>query len=160
MIREVRADDAAAIAAINNYYILNTTISFETEALSEAGMADRISEVTELCPYFVYEEDGRVTGFCYAHPWKAREAYRVCCETTVYVAPDCRRRGIGRALMERLISACRKRGTHALIACITGDNTASCDFHASLGFERVSYFREVGRKFDRWLDVTDYELIL
>ena len=160
MIRKVSLDDAAHIARINNHYILNTTISFEKDPLSPDKKKERILDVTELCPYFVYEDEGKVVGFCYAHPWKAREAYRVCWETTVYVDPEYRRRGIGRLLMEALISASRRAGTHALIACITGDNLASCDFHASLGFERVSYFKEVGRKFDRWLDVTDYELIL
>ena len=63
-------------------------------------------------------------------------------------------------LMERLIADCREAGLHVLIACITADNEASCRFHEKLGFEKVSEFRQVGRKFDRWLDVADYELIL
>lgn len=161
MIREVKPqDDAAAITAIYNEYILHSTISFETEPLTVEAMRDRIAHIAAECPYFVAEEEGVITGYCYAHPWKERAAYGHTFETTVYLSPEYQSKGIGRQLMSRLIDECRRRGYRALIACITGNNEASRTFHARLGFEQVSLFKEVGYKFGQWLDVVDYELLL
>lgn len=98
--------------------------------------------------------------YCYAHLWKEREAYSKTLETTVYLAPEACHKGIGPLLMTHLIDECRRQGYHALIACITADNLSSLRFHQRLGFRQVSRFSEVGRKFDRWLDVIDLELIL
>ncbi|MDO4165596.1 MAG: GNAT family N-acetyltransferase [Bacteroides sp.] len=152
--------DAKAIVDIYNDYILNTTISFEVKALTEDEMRARIQEISSHFVYLVYEEDGKILGYCYAHPWKERAAYGHTLETTVYLSPDAKGHGIGRKLMEVLIDECRKQGFHALIACITGGNEASCHLHEKLGFKQVSAFEKVGRKFGRWLDVVDYELLL
>lgn len=161
MIREVKPqEDAAAITAIYNEYILHSTISFETEPLSVEAMRDRIAHIAEACPCFVDEEEGTVTGYCYAHPWKERAAYDRTLETTIYLRPEYQSRGIGKRLMSRLIDECRRRGYRALIACITGNNEASRTFHSRLGFKQVSLFKEVGYKFGQWLDVVDYELLL
>lgn len=159
-IRPVGLDDAAAIAEIYNYYVTSTTVSFETEPLSEAAMRSRIKSLAGQFPYLVCEVDGAVAGYCYAHPWKERAAYNFTLETTVYVSARYHRRGIGSRLMERLIDECRRRGVHALVACVTAENEASCDLHLALGFRPVSCFRQVGRKFGRWLDVVDFELLL
>ena len=160
MIREVRQEDAAAIAAINNHYVMHSDASFDTEPTDGETMRQRIAAIAAACPYFVCEEEGEVVGYCFAHPWKARPAYGLTLETTVYLAPGHTGKGIGRALMLQLIEACRRRGIHVLIACIAGGNRPSIALHEALGFQAVSHFREVGRKFGRWLDVVDYELIL
>ncbi|HJG88988.1 GNAT family N-acetyltransferase [Barnesiella viscericola] len=159
-IREVTQHDAAAIAAIYNDYILHSTISFETEPLTVEAMRDRIAHIAADYPYFVAEEEGVVTGYCYAHPWKERAAYGHTLETTVYLSPQSQSRGLGKQLMQRLIGECRRRDYRALIACITGNNEISRAFHARLGFIQVSLFKEVGYKFGQWLDVVDYELLL
>lgn len=159
-IRPVRPDDAEAIVTIYNRYIEETTISFETSRLSTDAMRQRIESIAAHHPYFVYERDGLLLGYCYAHPWKDRAAYAQTLETTVYLAPEAFRQGIGTALMERLIEASRQQGVHVLVACITGDNNASIHLHERLGFRLVSRFSEVGRKFGRWLDVVDMQLIL
>ncbi len=161
MIREVRESDAQAIVDIYNHYILNSTATFEVEPLSAGTMRRRVEEISRHCPYFVDErEDGRLAGYCYAHPWQTRAAYRLTLETTVYVSPDFRRQGVGRSLMRRLMDACRQRGYHALIACITAENEGSVGLHRSLGYEQVALFREVGVKFGRTLDVVDMEFLL
>lgn len=160
MIRSVTASDAAAIAAIYNEYVLHTTISFETELVSNAAMQKRIIQIAADYPYLVAEEGGRIIGYCYAHPWKERAAYFRTWETTVYLHPQHQGRGIGIRLMQELIDRCRAAGCHALIACITADNTASREFHRRLGFSQVSHFPQVGSKFGRLLDVVDYQLIL
>lgn len=160
MIREVRPDDAAQIAEIYNRYILETTISFETQPLSAEDMRIRIEEISSYFPYFVAENNGKLTGYCYAHPWKERAAYCKTLETTIYLASEAKGRGLGTRLMTQLIKECRNRGYHALIACITAENEESCQFHERLGFKKVSHFEQVGQKFGRWLDVADYELML
>jgi phosphinothricin acetyltransferase len=123
-------------------------------------MHERIKGIAEGFPYFVDMEDGEMAGYCYAHPWKERAAYQYTLETTVYISPKYQHRGIGSKLMKRLIAECRSQGFHSLIACITAGNKASNALHEKLGFRQVSEFKEVGMKFDRWLDVVDYELIL
>lgn len=160
MIRNVNATDAQAIAHIYNHYVLNTTISFETQAVTTADMLHRITSISAQYPYLVYEHEGHVVGYCYAHLWKERVAYSQTLETTIYLHPDYCHMGIGKRLMQQLIEQCRAQGFHALIACITGGNEGSIALHRALGFEQRSCFKEVGRKFGAWLDVVDLELIL
>lgn len=160
MIRSVRNDDATAIAHIYNGYISHSVASFETRTLSPGEMALRIGQIAAQYPYLVFEQKGIVAGYAYAHPWKERAAYHITWETTVYVHPAHLHQGIGEQLMRHLVDDCRKAGCHALIACITGGNTASCRLHEKIGFRQVSLFREVGEKFGALLDVVDYELLL
>ena len=142
MIRTVKFQDARAIANIYNEYIKNSVISFETEPLSLQEMQSRIVEISAHFPYYVYEQqDGEILGYCYAHLWKERDAYK-------------------HTLMQRLIGECCRQGYHALIACITEGNEASILMHSKLGFKQVSHFEKVGFKFGRWLGVVDYELLL
>ena len=159
-IQDVCADDAAAIAAIYNEYVLHTTISFETEPLSTATMRERIVNYSAQYPYLVAEQEGQLIGYCYAHAWKERAAYCHTWETTVYLHPSVCSAGIGRRLMSALIEQCKAAGCHVLVACITGDNVNSCRFHERLGFVPVSRFPQVGFKFDHYLDVLDYVLLL
>lgn len=160
MIRKVVPADAADIAAIYNEYILHSVITFDTTPVSVAEMRSLILGISTHYPYFVYEENGVVKGYCYAHIWKDKDAYRHTLETTLYLAPDIQRKGWGTRLMLRLIDACRSIGCKALIACITEGNTASEILHRKLGFKKVSHFEKVGFKFNRLLDVVDYELVL
>ena len=161
MIREVKPEtDAAALAEIYNDYVLNTTISFETEPLNEEQMLKRIVGFATEYPYLVYEENGVVLGHCYAHRWKERAAYAHTWESTIYLSPQACGKGVGAALMQELIARCRAAGCRVLIACITQGNERSCRFHESLGFRQVSHFQAVGMKFGKLLDVVDYQLNL
>ena len=159
-IREVQADDIPVLTDIYNHYITDSTATFETEPITEAGMQSRVEAISAHYPYLVAEEEGEVTGYCYAHPWKERAAYRLTLETTVYLSPRHTGKGTGSLLMQRLIDDCRLAGFHVLIACITAENVSSCSFHERLGFRKVSHFVKVGEKFHRLLDVVDYELLL
>ena len=132
MIRTVKFQDARAIANIYNEYIKHSVISFETEPLSLQEMQSRIVEISAHFPYYVYEQqDGEILGYCYAHLWKEREAYKHTLETTVYLSPEHKGKGIGTSLMQRLIGECCRQGYHALIACITEGNEASILMHSS-----------------------------
>ena len=141
-IRAPKPEDAAAVAALYNHYVLHSTASFETEPLGAEQMRSRLESATARLD------------------WKERAAYRHTQEVTVYVAPDSTGLGIGRRLVERLVAECRTTECHALVACITADNDPSRRLFESIGFRRVSHFEQVGRKFGRWLDVVDYELLL
>ncbi|MDR2764287.1 MAG: GNAT family N-acetyltransferase [Tannerella sp.] len=160
MIRKVTEQDAAAIAGIYNYYVEKTIITFETEAVSTEEARHRIVAISSDYPYYVYEIDGRVAGYCYASQWKKRNAYCRAAESTVYVDPGLRNKGIGRRLMTQLIASLQQMDIHALIACISIPNPESIRLHERLGFEKVSHFREVGWKLDIWVDVGDWELLL
>jgi phosphinothricin acetyltransferase len=160
MIRYVTQRDVKRITEIYNDYIINTTISFEVKPLTEDEMRNRIESVLAHGPFLVWEEDGEIAGYCYAHPWKERAAYHNTLETTVYLAPQYFRRGIGSQLMRELINQCRVDNIKILIACITANNEASIKMHEALGFKQVSYFSQVGEKFGQWLDVIDMQLTL
>lgn len=160
MIRKVQPDDAQDIALIYNHYVEHTTITFETNPVSTDEMSERISTISGKYPYFVYEEAGKVAGYCYASSWKKKEAYCNTVESTIYIDTSFQGKGIGLALMNKLTNELKARSFHAIIACITVPNPSSIGLHEKLGFKKVSEFREVGYKFDRWLDVSDWELLL
>ena len=160
MIRKVKPDDTRDIALIYNYYIENSTISFETNPVTMEDMANRIADISGKYPFFVYEESGKVVGYCYVSSWKKKAAYNKTVESTVYIEKDFQGKGIGRALMNKLINELKERSFHAVIACITVPNPSSVKLHEKLGFRQVSKFKEVGYKFGKWLDVGDWELLL
>ena len=160
MIRPMTVHDISEIVAIYAHYVNETVITFDTEVPSETEMRQRLLPIIEDYPAWVCEEGGRVAGYCYAHEWKTKKAYRTTVETTIYLHPDYTGKGYGRLLMNRLIDDCRNRSFHTLVACITIPNEPSVRLHEKLNFKQVSHFHQVGRKFDRWLDVADYELII
>ncbi|MEQ1518201.1 MAG: arsinothricin resistance N-acetyltransferase ArsN1 family B [Usitatibacteraceae bacterium] len=164
MIRPVTPADADAIVRIYNHYVAKTPITFETEAVSAAEMAGRIDEVHAAnLPWLVIENDGQVQGFAYAGRWKGRCAYRFSVETTVYLDAAVTTKGLGTELYKALLAALRtneKLAIHAVIGGVALPNAASVGLHEKLGFEKVAQFKEVGFKFDRWIDVGYWELML
>ncbi|MBA5689092.1 arsinothricin resistance N-acetyltransferase ArsN1 family B [Rugamonas apoptosis] len=153
-IRDAIADDARTIAAIYNPYIANTTISFEEQPVTDAEMARRIAEVQGAgLPWLVIEQDGAVLGYAYATKWRVRHAYRFSVESSVYLAPQAAGQGVGTRLYTALLERLRDGGCHLVIGGVALPNAASVALHEKLGFEKVAQFREVGFKFDRWLDV-------
>lgn len=160
MIRSAGPADADAIARIYNHYILHTVISFEEEPVSGADMQGRMAEVQRNFPWLVYEEDGAVAGYVYATPWKNRGAYRHAVETTVYVDKAKLGTGIGARLYETLLHTLRERDLHVAMAGIALPNDGSVAIHEKFGFVKVGHYREIGRKFGRWVDVGYWQLML
>ncbi|MBC3919223.1 N-acetyltransferase [Undibacterium sp. CY18W] len=160
MIRTVTPADAAAIIAIYNHYIATTTISFEENPVSEEEMAQRIRDVTANMPWYVEEQDGQLVGYAYATPWRVRSAYRFSVESTVYVSPEHPRKGIGARLYQVLLNDLRDSGIHVVLGGIAQPNAASVALHERFGFEKVAHFKDVGRKFEQWVDVGYWELKL
>lgn len=159
MIRFVTVDDAESICAIYNHHIENSIATFEEDAVAVSDMQDRIRNASEAKPWFVYESDDGLAGYAYASAWQSRCAYRFSLETTVYLSRDHMGRGVGTELYGHLIADIRARNMHSLIAAIALPNEASVALHEKFGFEKVGQFKEVGWKFDQWIDVGYWELI-
>ena len=160
MIRVVEPKDAKAINNIYNYYIENTTITFEEVLLTPSEMESRISIISTEFPYYVYEEDGEVLGYAYANTWKSRSAFRFSVESTIYLKNGLGGRGIGRKLYTQLIKELRARGVHSVIGGITIPNPGSVKLHENIGFTKLGQFHEVGYKKEMWIDVGYWELLL
>jgi L-amino acid N-acyltransferase YncA len=160
MIRSATTEDATRIAEIYNHYVLHSTITFEEQAVPVDEMRQRIAEIVDGLPWLVWLEESVVQGFAYASKWKGRSAYRYSAESTVYLAKDSMGKGIGSRLYQALLAELRERRFHTVIGGIALPNAASVALHEKLGFEKVSQFREVGWKFNRWIDVGYWQLIL
>ncbi|KQQ44662.1 phosphinothricin acetyltransferase [Duganella sp. Leaf126] len=153
-MRDAVAVDAQKVADIYNHYILDTTITFEELAVTQADMAGRIADVQAAgLPWLVAEQDGVVLGYAYATKWRVRPAYRFSVESTVYLDPAFAGRGVGKALYSALLQRLTDSGCHLVIGGIALPNSGSVALHEKLGFEKVGEFAEVGFKFDRWIDV-------
>ncbi len=153
MIRTVKLNDAKPICDIYNYYIKNTTVTFEEEAVSTDEMENRINAISYEFPWHVYEVDGKVVGYAYVTKWKARTAYRYSVESTVYIDVNYKGRGIGTSLYKHLLEELKKRGFHSVVGGIALPNDASIALHEKLGFAKVAHFKNIGFKFDKWVDV-------
>ncbi len=153
-IRPATPADIEAITGIYAHAVRHGTASFELDAPDEAEMSRRQRALLDGgYPYLVADVDGAVAGYAYAGPYRARPAYRFSVENSIYVAPDAHRRGVGRALLERLIAECEARGYRLMIAVI-GDSAQvpSIELHRAAGFKLVGALEGVGYKFERWLD--------
>lgn len=161
LVRPVEDRDAGALARIYNHYIAATVVTFETEPVTAADMAGRVSEtLSASLPWLVAERAGEVVGYAYASKWKGRCAYRYSVESTVYLDPAHTGKGIGRPLYAALIDVVREASMHAVIGGIALPNAASVALHERLGFDKVAHFREVGFKQERWVDVGYWQRLL
>lgn len=135
MIRPANPIDAEAIAANYNHYVTETIVTFEEEPVTAADIAQRIADVHAA-------------------------AYRYSTEVTVYVVPGLASRGIGSRLYEHLIPELRARNIHAAMGAIALPNEASIRLHEKFGFRKVAHFQQAGFKFNRWIDVGYWQLLL
>ncbi|MDY6981791.1 MAG: N-acetyltransferase family protein [Pseudomonadota bacterium] len=154
MIRPVRMDDASALCAIYNHYVLNTVVSFEEERVSNEDFAVRIARVQQAAlPWLVVEQNGSICGYACASRWQERSAYRFCALISVYLAPHCVGKGLGTQLYDALFVALRATPIRWVIGGIALPNAASVALHEKMGMARVGVHPQVGFKFGRWIDV-------
>lgn len=155
IVRDATEADAPALAAIYGDAVLHGFGTFEEDPPFAADMDSRRRAVQEKgLPYLVAELDGQVLGFAYAGPFRPRAAYRYTLEDSVYVSPNAKGQGVGRAVLSAVIAACEALGIRQLMAVI-GDsaNAGSIGLHKSLGFEQTGVGRSVGFKHGRWVDI-------
>ena len=160
-IREAIQDDLPELLSIYNDIILHTTAVYDYEPHT-LEMRQQWFEIKRQqgFPVFVAAENGKILGFSSIGPFRAWAAYKYSVENSVYVAAEARGRGIGKLLIPPLIEAAKKLQLHTIIASVDATNEASLRLHKSFGFEEVAHFKQVGWKFERWLDLKFLQLIV
>jgi phosphinothricin acetyltransferase len=159
-IRSATLDDAHAIAEIYNHYVLDTTATFDMTPKSPQDRATWLTKRDIDHPVLVAQVGDRIVGWGSLSPWAERPAWRHTVEIAAYVELAWRNQGIGSRLMETLLEHAVRAGHHAVIAQIVSENAASLQLAEHVGFKEVGRLKEVGRKFDRWLDVVLMERVL
>jgi phosphinothricin acetyltransferase len=157
-IRTATPSDAAEIAAIYNWYVAHTVITFEVDPVSAAEMSDRIASVLAAHEWLVLERDGDLLGYAYAGRFRERAAYRHATESTIYLRHGLEGKGLGEPLYSELIRRTFARGYRHLVGAIALPNEPSVRLHERLGFVKAGRLVRIGRKFDRWIDVGNWQL--
>ncbi len=152
-IRAAESGDLPAIAEIYNDAVLNSSATFDTEPMTLEETEQWLRDRSHPYAVLVAEHEEEVVAWAALKAFASKPAYRFTAENTVYVRADMRGRGVGKALLGRLLEAAAENGFRTVIARIAAPNPASVRLHRRFGFRRVGVEREVGRKFGRWLDV-------
>jgi phosphinothricin acetyltransferase len=160
LIRDATPDDLQAILDIYNHEVANGTATWDTAPREyEAQVAWLEAHAAPYCAIVVLEGSDIVAwgSLSRYHP---RPGYRFTVEDTVYVRPDRQRRGLGRTVLLELVARAKAGGFHAILGKISGDNEASIELHRAAGFFEAGRERELGYKFDRWLDCVTMQLLI
>jgi L-amino acid N-acyltransferase len=152
-LRYAHPGDVLAITAIYNEAILTTTATFDLEPKSFEEQIEWFRSHDERHPIFVAELDGTVVGWASLSEWSERRAYADTAETSFYVKSEFRGQGIGRTLKEAIIAEAQRLRFHTLIARVAEGSEESLHLNQSCGFVLVGTLKEVGYKFNRFLDV-------
>ena len=152
--------DVPAIATAYGVAVRESVATFDvTDPPDDYGLA-RIHSRERGDHVLAVDDGGEVVGFAYSSPFRPRPAYAATRETSIYLQPGAVGRGLGRLAYTHLLAALRADGVHCAVAVIAQPNPASVALHRSFGFQLVGTLREVGRKFDRWVDTAWYQLLL
>lgn len=157
IIRNIKKEDIRRCVEIYNYYIINSTATFEEQPLTEAQFAERVERISVDYPYLVAEEDGKVVGYAYLDKYNERSAYRFTADLSIYLDNSCVSHGVGSRLLAEIEKAAKERGIVNILALITEENAVSVAFHGKHGFEPVGKLEKVGFKMNKWLDVLFYQ---
>ena len=152
MIRFVSKADVPALLDIYRHYI-STIVTFEYVLPGGEEFARRVDAVSQVYPYLVLEQDGRVLGYAYAHPIAQRAAYGWGAELSIYLHPDAAGKGLGRRLYQALIDLLRLQGVRTVYGLVASPNSASENLHTSLGFHLMGVQQKAGYKNGRWIDL-------
>ena len=149
-VRQARAEDAAAVAAIWNHYIRDTAVTFNA---LEKSPADVAALIAGRPAFFVVQDQGHVSGFATYGPFRGGGGYARTMEHSILLAPDVSGRGLGRALMAAVENHARAGGAHSMFAGVSAENPSGRAFHARLGYAEAAILPQVGWKFGRWMDL-------
>jgi len=160
-VRLAEPPDAEPVRLIYNAEVVGSTATFDLRARSPEEQAAWMAEHQGTYPVVVaVDDDGTVLGFGSLSTYRDRPSYATTVENSVYVDHAHRGRGVGRALLDELVRLGTLHGFHSMIARVGGNNTASIALHETCGFALVGVEREIGRKFNRWLDVAVLQRML
>ncbi|MDQ4141389.1 MAG: N-acetyltransferase family protein [Bacteroidota bacterium] len=161
MFREATETDLPGILDIMNEAIENTTAIYDYNPRSYEYVVDwYFKKKSENMPVFVCASEDQTIGYGTYGIFRSWDAYKFSVEHSIYVHKDYRGNGIGKVLMTHLINQAKKDGFHTMIAGIDALNVNSCKFHEQFGFFEVARFKEVGFKFNKWLDLVFMQLML
>jgi L-amino acid N-acyltransferase YncA len=152
-IRRATIDDANAIGEIYNWYIINTIITFETGIVTVETMRNRIGEKLTTYDWLIAEVDDKIIGYAYYGSFRPRAAYKHTVESTIYLSKDAQGKGFGRLLYARLIESVKERGFREVIGIIALPNPESIRLHEKMGFAEIGILKNIGHKFDNYIDV-------
>jgi len=158
--RQTTPNDLTELGPILNYYIENTTVNFHLKALDLTELRESLLPDNSRFQAFTIISDKKVIGFLQITPHKKRAAYDCTGEVSVYLALDFRGKGIGKQAMVIIENYARETQFHSLLATICGENIPSIKLFQNAGYEKCSHYKEVGRKFNQYLDVVAYQKIL
>lgn len=156
MIRFVSKADVPALLDIYRHYI-STIVTFEYVLPGGEEFARRVDAVSQVYPYLVLEQDGRVLGYAYAHPIAERAAYGWGAELSIYLHPDAAGRGAGTRLYRVLMELLRLQGVRTVYGLVASPNPASERLYASMGFDLMGVQRNAGYKNGSWIDLLWFE---
>jgi phosphinothricin acetyltransferase len=159
-VRPVEESDLDRIRAIINHFIATSAFNFRTDPQTIDEWRGEWRRLHESHPWLAAVDEGRVVGVAYAVPWNFRSAYRWTVETSVYVDPDCQRRGVGDALYANLLGRLRRQGFRSAVAVIALPNRPSVRLHERHGFTPVGMLRNAGFKLGAWHDVGFWQAVL
>jgi len=160
ILRDATVADLPAINAIYNHYVLHSTATYQTEPSTDAEREAWFHAHGPKHPVVVAVADGEVLGWGALSRFHPRAAYANTVEDSIYLRHDRLGRGMGSAVLAELIARARAGGHRCIIGAIDADQAASVALHVKFGFGKAAHLREVGRKFDRWLDVVWMQLLL
>ena len=158
MIRNVQIEDAQELLDIYNYYVVNTVITFDLEALSLDAFKEKIATVSADYPFIVYEENSEILGYAYGSKFRPKPAYNNTVESTVYLKHGAQGKQIGSKLYNELLFLLKQKNVHVVLGVLTLPNEASVKLHEKFGFKEVAHLKEVGLKFGKWQDVGFWQL--
>jgi L-amino acid N-acyltransferase YncA len=158
MIRNVQIEDAQELLDIYNYYVVNTVITFDLEALSLDAFKEKITTVSADYPFIVYEENSEILGYAYGSKFRPKPAYNNTVESTVYLKHGAQGKQIGSKLYNELLFLLKQKNVHVVLGVLTLPNEASVKLHEKFGFKEVAHLKEVGLKFGEWQDVGFWQL--
>ena len=160
MIRPFESKDIEELLEMYNYFVLHSTATFDIEPLALETFAEKLIRIDNDFPFIVFEEEGEILGYAYGSKFRPKPAYNTTVESTVYVKHDTQRKKIGSLLYEELIEQLKAANFHTVLGVLTLPNDASVRLHEKFGFKQVAYLKQVGYKFDTWLDVGFWQLNL
>ena len=158
--QEIREEHLDEVLSIYNYYVEHSTATFHAHLQTREEMRGIVFFNSPKYRTYVILKDGELCGYVLLTRFKSREAYDCTAEVTIYLKNGCERAGIGTKALQFIEAFGRQQNFHSLMSVITGENTASIGLFASAGYEKVAHYKEVGKKFGRYLDVVCYQKIL
>ncbi len=160
LVRTFEARDVAPACRLTNHFIERTAVHFGATPQTDEEFEGMWRAGTEKYPWLAAEVGGVFAGYAKAGLWRARDAYALTAEVTVYVDFAFHRRGVGRALYAELLPRLKAAGYHTAVGGVTLPNEPSIRLHEAMGFTHVGTFREVGWKFDQWHDTGWWQRML